>query len=62
MKLHWQQGKCVKSVNKKNTHPATWNGTAELLGLPACSNILVTQDKQLSVTRNDIITVYLFAS
>jgi hypothetical protein len=35
MKLHWQQGKCVKIVNKKNTHPATWNGTAELEGLPA---------------------------
>jgi hypothetical protein len=61
MKLHWQQGKCVKSNHKKkiHTHPVTWNGTAELVGLPACSNILVTQDNQLSVTHNDITMAYL---
>jgi hypothetical protein len=62
MKLHWQQGKFVKSVNKKHTHPATWNETAELEGLPASSNILVTQDNQLSVTHNDITTAYLIDS
>jgi len=49
----------VKCVNKKNTHPATWNGTAELEGLPAYFNIRVTQDNQLSITHNNIATTYL---